>query len=64
MPHDIASLVDIDRGLIGRRIYIEPDRDDFITQLNLVDDPQAARPFERACPGQWRSPGNIMEGLR
>src|SRR6516225_6330031 len=25
MPHDIAGLVDADRGLIGRRIYIEPE---------------------------------------
>jgi hypothetical protein len=46
------------------RIYIEPDRDDFITPLNLVDDPQAARPFERACPGQIAPPDDIMEGLQ
>ena len=25
MPHDVASLVDTDRGLIGRGIFIEPD---------------------------------------
>ena len=25
MTQDIASLVDADRGLIGRRIYIEPE---------------------------------------
>ena len=25
MPHDIAGLVDTDRGLIGRRIFIEPE---------------------------------------
>ena len=25
MPHDVAGLVDTDRGLIGRRIFIEPE---------------------------------------
>jgi 2-oxoglutarate ferredoxin oxidoreductase subunit beta len=31
-------------------IYIEPDRDDFITQLNVVDEPLATLPLERVRP--------------
>ena len=31
-------------------IYLEPDRDDFLTQLNLVDEPLARLPQERVRP--------------
>ena len=36
-------------------IYIEPDRDDFLTQLNVVDEPLASLPLERVGPGRKRS---------
>ncbi len=33
-------------------IYVEPDKDDFLTMLNLVDDPLATLPLERVRPGR------------
>jgi len=33
-------------------IYVEPDKDDFLTQLNLVDDPLAFLPIDRVRPGR------------
>jgi len=33
-------------------LYIEPDKDDFLTQLNLVDEPLAFLPLERIRPGR------------
>jgi len=33
-------------------IYIEPDKDDFLTQLNLVDEPLAFLPVEKIRPGR------------
>ena len=47
----------------ARVIYIEPDRDDFLTQLNLVDEPLASLPLERVRPGP-EALEEIMEGLR
>jgi 2-oxoglutarate ferredoxin oxidoreductase subunit beta len=44
-------------------IYIEPDRDDFITQLNLVDEPLGSLPLERVRPGK-AALDEIMEGFR
>ena len=44
-------------------IYVEPDRDDFITLLNLVDDPLATLPLERTRPSK-AALDEIMEGLR
>ena len=44
-------------------IYIEPDRDDFLTQLNVVDEPLATLPLERVRPGR-EALEEIMEGLR
>jgi len=44
-------------------IYVEPDRDDFITQLNLVDDPLATLPLERTRPSK-AALEEIMEALR
>ena len=60
------------RGLNGTRgrgdvatglIYIEPDRDDFITQMNVVDEPLATLPLSRTRPGK-EALEEIMEGLR
>jgi 2-oxoglutarate ferredoxin oxidoreductase subunit beta len=33
-------------------IYVEPDKDDFLTQLNLVDEPLAFLPLDRVRPGR------------
>ena len=44
-------------------IYIEPDRDDFLEQLNVVDEPLASLPLERTRPGR-EALEEIMEGLR
>jgi 2-oxoglutarate/2-oxoacid ferredoxin oxidoreductase subunit beta len=33
-------------------LYIEPDKDDFLTQLNLVDEPLAFLPLEKIRPGR------------
>ena len=44
-------------------IYVEPDKDDFITQLNLVDEPLAALPMDRTRPGKAVL-DEVMESLR
>jgi len=44
-------------------IYIEPDKDDFLTQLNLVDTPLAALPMDRTRPGKAVL-DEVMESLR
>ena len=44
-------------------IYIEPDRDDFLTQLNLVDEPLATLPADRVRPNA-EVLEEIMETLR
>src|SRR5436190_716701 len=44
-------------------IYIEPDRDDFLEQLNLVDEPLATLPLERVRPDR-QALEEMMESLR
>jgi 2-oxoglutarate ferredoxin oxidoreductase subunit beta len=44
-------------------LYIEPDRDDFIELLNLVDEPLASLPLERVRPDQ-AALDEINESLR
>ena len=44
-------------------IYIEPDKEDFISLLNLVDEPLGTLPLERTRPGR-EVLEEIMEGLR
>jgi 2-oxoglutarate ferredoxin oxidoreductase subunit beta len=44
-------------------IYIEPDRDDFLRQLNVVDEPLASLPLERTRPPK-AALEEIMESLR
>jgi 2-oxoglutarate/2-oxoacid ferredoxin oxidoreductase subunit beta len=44
-------------------IYVEPDRADFLTQLNIVDEPLARLPLSRVRPGP-EVLEEIMEGLR
>jgi 2-oxoglutarate ferredoxin oxidoreductase subunit beta len=44
-------------------VYIEPDRDDFLTQLNVVDEPLASLPLEKVRPDR-QALEEIMESLR
>ncbi len=44
-------------------IYIEPDKDDFLTLLNLVDEPLSTLPLDRVRPGR-EALDEIMESLR
>jgi hypothetical protein len=57
--HETARRGEFATGLI----YIEPDRDDFLTQLNVVDEPLAFLPLSRTRPGP-EALEEIMEGLR
>src|SRR4026209_1548875 len=57
--HETARRGEFATGLI----YIEPDRDDFLTPLGLVDEPLASPPLERVRPGK-EALEEIMEGLR
>src|SRR6187397_562435 len=57
--HESARRGEFATGLV----YIEPDRDDFLTQLNVVDEPLATLPLERVRPGR-EALEEIMEGLR
>jgi 2-oxoglutarate ferredoxin oxidoreductase subunit beta len=43
-------------------LYIEPDRDDFLTLLHLVDEPLASLPLERVRPGP-EALAEILESL-
>ena len=44
-------------------LYIEPDKDDFLTLLDVVDEPLASLPLERVRPGR-EALDEIMESLR
>ena len=57
--HESARRGEYATGLI----YIEPDRDDFLTQLNTVDEPLASLPLSRTRPGP-DALEEIMESLR
>jgi 2-oxoglutarate ferredoxin oxidoreductase subunit beta len=46
--HETAARGEFATGII----YIEPDKDDFITQLNLVDEPLAFLPIDKIRPGR------------
>ena len=45
--HETARRGEFATGLI----YIEPDRDDFLSQLDVVDEPLATLPLDRIRPG-------------
>jgi 2-oxoglutarate ferredoxin oxidoreductase subunit beta len=44
-------------------LYVEPDKDDFVTLLNVVDEPLATLPLDRVRPGR-EALDEIMESLR
>jgi len=46
--HETAARGEFATGII----YVEPDKDDFLTQLNLADDPLAFLPTDRVRPGR------------
>src|SRR5881398_3711809 len=57
--HETARRGEFATGII----YIEPDRDDFLTQLNVVDEPLSSLPLDRVRPGK-AALDEIMESLR
>jgi 2-oxoglutarate ferredoxin oxidoreductase subunit beta len=57
--HETARRGEFATGLI----YIEPDRDDFLRQLNVVDEPLATLPLDRVRPSK-AALDEIMESLR
>jgi len=57
--HETARRGEFATGII----YIEPDKDDFTTMLNLVDEPLATLPLEAVRPGP-EVLDEIMESLR
>ena len=44
-------------------LYVEPDKDDFVTLLDLVDEPLATLPLERVRPGR-QVLEEVMDSLR
>jgi 2-oxoglutarate ferredoxin oxidoreductase subunit beta len=44
-------------------LYVEPDKEDFISMLGLVDEPLASLPTERVRPGKAVL-DEIMDSLR
>ena len=44
-------------------LYVEPDKEDFVAMLDLVDEPLAALPLERVRPGR-QVLDEVMDGLR
>jgi 2-oxoglutarate ferredoxin oxidoreductase subunit beta len=44
-------------------LYVEPDKDDFITLLDLVDEPLATLPLERVRPSR-EVLDEVMDSLR
>jgi 2-oxoglutarate ferredoxin oxidoreductase subunit beta len=57
--HEAARRGEFATGIL----YIEPDKDDFVTLLNLVDEPLATLPVERVRPPR-EALEEVMESLR
>jgi 2-oxoglutarate/2-oxoacid ferredoxin oxidoreductase subunit beta len=57
--HETARRGEFATGIL----YIEPDKDDFVTLLDLVDEPLATLPLDRVRPGR-EALDEIMESLR
>src|ERR1051325_10474131 len=57
--HETARRGEFATGII----YIEPDRDDFLELLNVVDEPLASLPLDRVRPSR-EALDEIMESLR
>ncbi len=59
MLHETARRGEFATGVL----YVEPDKEDFVTMLNLVDEPLATLPLERIRPGR-EALDEVMESLR
>jgi 2-oxoglutarate ferredoxin oxidoreductase subunit beta len=57
--HETARRGEFATGIL----YIEPDKDDFVSLLNLVDEPLATLPLEKVRPGR-AALDEVMESLR
>jgi 2-oxoglutarate ferredoxin oxidoreductase subunit beta len=57
--HETARRGEFATGII----YIEPDREDFLEQLNIIDAPLATLPLEQVRPSR-EALNEIMDGLR
>jgi 2-oxoglutarate ferredoxin oxidoreductase subunit beta len=57
--HETARRGEFATGIL----YIEPDKDDFVSLLNLVDEPLATLPLERVRPPR-AALDEVMESLR
>jgi 2-oxoglutarate/2-oxoacid ferredoxin oxidoreductase subunit beta len=57
--HETAQRGEFATGIL----YIEPEKPDFLTLLNVVDEPLATLPLERVRPGR-EALDEIMESLR
>jgi 2-oxoglutarate ferredoxin oxidoreductase subunit beta len=59
MLHETARRGEFATGVL----YVEPDKEDFVTMLNLVDEPLATLPIERIRPGR-EALDEVIESLR
>jgi 2-oxoglutarate ferredoxin oxidoreductase subunit beta len=57
--HETTSRGEFATGIL----YIEPDKEDFLSMLDLVDEPLATLPLERVRPGR-AALEEVMESLR
>jgi 2-oxoglutarate ferredoxin oxidoreductase subunit beta len=57
--HETASRGEFATGIL----YVEPEKKDFLTLLNLVDEPLAKLPLERVRPGR-QVLEELMESLK
>ena len=57
--HETARRGEFATGIL----YVEPDKEDFLTMLDLVDEPLATLPLDRVRPGR-HALDEVMEALR
>jgi 2-oxoglutarate ferredoxin oxidoreductase subunit beta len=57
--HETSSRGEYATGVL----YVEPDKEDFLGLLNMVDEPLAALPLERVRPGRHVL-DEVMESLK
>jgi 2-oxoglutarate ferredoxin oxidoreductase subunit beta len=57
--HETARRGEFATGIL----YVEPDKEDFLTMLNIVDEPLATLPLERVRPGKVVL-DDVMDSLR